>query len=69
METVLVIGGAVVLCLAIFMWGESKRVPPVLRLLGVEETERRAHPLGAAQQLAADEAAGEQMEDTSDPQT
>jgi hypothetical protein len=37
MDVVLVVGGAVVLCLAIFMWGESKRVPPVLRLLGVEE--------------------------------
>jgi len=66
METVLVIGGAVVLCLAIFMWGESKRVPPVLRLLGVEEETAK---LGAAQQLAADEAAGEQLSDTSDPQT
>jgi hypothetical protein len=39
MDVVLVVGGAFVLCLAIFMWGERKRVPPVLRLLGVKEEE------------------------------
>jgi hypothetical protein len=41
MADIVLVAGAAILAVAVFLWGESKRVPPVLRLLGAEEDKRK----------------------------
>jgi hypothetical protein len=39
MADIVLVAGAAILAVAVFLWGESKRVPPAIRILIKEEKE------------------------------